>query len=62
MSENTQRYITAGIGFNPDKNVELNFAYIHGWWKDSSFDDLITIPVKEDRVETNFYAGILFKF
>jgi long-subunit fatty acid transport protein len=62
MSENTRKYITAGIGINPDKNIELNIAYMRGWWKDSSFDDLITIPVKEDRVETKFYAGILFKF
>lgn len=62
VSKNTRRYITAGIGINPDKNIELNAAYVHGWWRDSSFDDLITIPVKEDRVETKFYAGILVKF
>jgi len=62
IDENTRRYFTAGIGISPNKNINLNFAYMRGWWKDKSIDDLINIPVEEERVENKVYASILFRF
>lgn len=32
-SEFNRKYITAGIGFMPNKTLSLDFAYAHGWWK-----------------------------
>ncbi|NVM04503.1 MAG: hypothetical protein HWN67_19425 [Candidatus Helarchaeota archaeon] len=62
VSENTKRYYTAGIGISASKSIELNFAYMRGGWEDKSIDDLVNIPVEEDRAENRVYAGILFKF
>jgi len=62
MDENTRRYFTAGIGISAIKRISLNFAYMRGWWKDKSIDDLIKIPVEEERIENKVYASILFRF
>ena len=62
VSENIRKYFTVGAGFKTSKNIELNFAYLRGWWKDRTIDDLVKIPIEEDRVEDKVYVGILFKF
>ena len=62
VSENTRKYFTAGAGLKTSKNIELNFAYIRGWWKDRTIDDLVNIPIGENRVENKVYVGILFNF
>jgi len=32
-SDFNRKYITAGLGFMPNKTLSLDFAYAHGWWK-----------------------------
>jgi len=61
-AENTRKYYIFGAGLKTSKNIELSFAYMRGTWKDKSIDDLVNIPVEEDRIENKIYVGILFKF
>jgi long-subunit fatty acid transport protein len=36
-----RQYLSGGISFLVDKQVKIDAAYQHGWWKQSTTDDLL---------------------
>ncbi|MCK4965522.1 hypothetical protein KAS50_00745 [bacterium] len=62
VRENVRKYFTAGVGIKMSRKLEFNAAYLRGWWKESSVDDLISIPVEESKTEDKVYLGISVNF
>lgn len=57
-----KKYISAGFGYDVDKNTTLNFTYIRGSWIRDSVDNL-TPGGTEERIQTSrMLAGVTFRF
>ncbi|MBN2009616.1 outer membrane protein transport protein [candidate division KSB1 bacterium] len=57
-----RKFLTAGVGMLLDKQVKLDVAWLHGWWKDQSYlsED---IPMLTEKIETDkILATIAFRF
>jgi len=60
--ENTKKYVTAGGGLFLNNKVSIDAAYIHGWWKQTTIDDLVDEEILEDKADSRIYAGVTIHF
>lgn len=57
-SNENRKYFTAGYGVLIDRIFKIDFAYMRGWWKETTFDDLAPAGTQEDIT----YQKLLFTF
>ncbi|MGD8778514.1 MAG: outer membrane protein transport protein [Ignavibacteria bacterium] len=58
-----KKYLTAGVGFTADKNLELDAAFAHGWWDNyiDNYDTEIS-RVDQELTHNNFVLTLRYKF
>lgn len=68
VSSNRQ-YLSGGVTFLLDKQVKVDFAYQHGWWKQSTTDDLLGVDqngnyfATNEKIKTNrFLVSLSYRF
>jgi len=61
-AEYDKKFITGGLGF-PLEDLELNFGFCYGWWKDYGYNyDSATTPVYQDLKSTTIMASLKYIF
>ncbi len=61
--EYDKKFVTFGLGLNPNSNLSINLAYAYGWWKD--FGDNYGTNISrtfQDISKSNFIVGIKYNF
>lgn len=58
----TQKTISAGLGVKIAQNISLDVTYLYRWWNSETIDELISIPVLEEKSENNILAGLTVRF
>ncbi len=62
LDEMDKKFISAGVGFKVDRNVDLDIAYRRGTWKQESEDIYTPGGTLEDITVSKFYLGLSYKF
>ena len=60
--KNTRKYVTFGGGMFFNNKIELDGAYVHGWWKQTTVDGLINEEIFEAKTDSRFYGGLTIHF
>ncbi len=51
-----KKFYTFGLGFKPDRNIALDFAYLRGSWKDYSDNYGVNLSRVEQNIDKNRYV------
>ena len=61
-SDMDKKYISAGVGFKVDRNVNLDLTYLRGSWKQESEDSYTPGGTLEDITLNRFFVGLSYNF
>jgi len=62
-AEYDKKFITVGLGLNPNRNLSFNLTYAYGWWKDIGDNYGSNLSrTYQDITRNNFIAGIRYNF
>ena len=62
-SEFNRKYITAGLGFMPNKILSIDLAYAHGWWKNVGDNYGVNVSrTFQDITIDNFVVTVRYLF
>lgn len=62
ISDMDKKFISAGVGFKVDRNVDLDLAYRRGTWKQETEDIYTPGGTLEDITLNRFYIGLSYNF
>jgi long-subunit fatty acid transport protein len=62
LSDMDKKFISAGIGFKVDRNVNLDVTYLRGSWKQESEDSYTPGGTLEDITLNKFFIGLSYNF
>jgi hypothetical protein len=62
ISDMDKKYISAGVGFKVDRNVNLDIAYLRGTWKQESEDIYTPGGTLEDITQNRLFLGLSYNF
>jgi len=62
LSDMDKKFISAGVGFKIDRNVNLDIAYLRGTWKQESEDIYTPGGTLEDITLNRLFVGLSYNF
>lgn len=62
ISDMDKKFISAGVGFKVDRNVDLDLAYRRGTWKQQTKDIYTPGGTLEDITVNKFFIGLSYNF
>ncbi len=61
-TDNDRKFVTLGAGLLVDKVFKIDLAYLIGFWKQTSFDDLVPAGTEEDITLQKLFLTVSYRF